>query len=55
MTAAQALLEIPPEVPAVAVEGPMHAPIPVVAVNQFMGASGLPSTCWISVIARSGI
>ena len=39
VTAAQALLEIPPEVPAVAVEGLMHAPIPVVAVNQYMGAS----------------
>jgi DNA-binding LacI/PurR family transcriptional regulator len=39
VTAAQALLEIPPEVPAVAVEGLMHAPIPVVAVNQYMGAA----------------
>ena len=39
VAAAQALREIPPEIPAVAVEGLMNVPIPMVAVNQHQGAA----------------
>jgi DNA-binding LacI/PurR family transcriptional regulator len=39
VVAAQALADIPPDVPAVAVEGLMDGPIPVVAIDQHAGAA----------------
>jgi DNA-binding LacI/PurR family transcriptional regulator len=39
LVAAQALLDVPPGVPAVAVEGLMDAPMPVVAIDQHAGAA----------------
>jgi DNA-binding LacI/PurR family transcriptional regulator len=39
VAAASALMEIPADLPVVAVEGLMDAPIPVVAVDQFLGAT----------------
>ena len=39
LAAASALRELPPDLPAIAVEGLMDVPIPVVAVDQHAGAS----------------
>jgi DNA-binding LacI/PurR family transcriptional regulator len=39
LAAASALMEIPADLPVVAVEGLMEAPVPVVAVDQFLGAT----------------
>ena len=39
LAAASALRELPPDLPVIAVEGLMDAPIPVVAVDQLAGAS----------------